>query len=129
MFCENIKGKQMPCSDGSYKQKCYIALIIVVWLIPFFHVGWKGGSWNVFPRWWGFQHDAAAVGRAPNVVMAKVEVDGSGAARLGDSSGALSQTLPTIPIRRQRIGNLTCGQGPETAISWALIMIVRMCRK
>jgi hypothetical protein len=39
----------------------YGGAILLLWLLPFFHVGWKGRSWSVFPRWWGVQHEAAGL--------------------------------------------------------------------
>ncbi len=32
-----------------------------VWLVPFFMTGWTKRSWDVFPRWWSFQHSAAGL--------------------------------------------------------------------
>jgi len=103
------------------RKPSFVLIATLFWLIPFFHVGWQGGSWGVFPKWRSASSGAAAVGRGSNVGMAKGMVDWCGAA---DPGGALSQTHPTNPIRGQRIRNLTCSQEPETAISWASIMIV-----
>jgi len=44
-----------------YRPTVFLGLVGLLWLIPFFHVGWQGGSWSVFPRWWGFQHAAAGL--------------------------------------------------------------------
>jgi hypothetical protein len=112
-------------------KSCYFLIATLRWLTPFFPVAWQGGSWSVFPKWWGFQHAAAVVGRGSNMGMAKGMVDWCGAADPGDPGGMLSQTRPTNPIRGHRNGSMTGGQEPEIAIGWTSIMIVivRMCRK
>jgi hypothetical protein len=47
--------------NDSSSKRWFIVGATLLWLIPFFHVGWKGAAWSVFPRWWGFQHAAAGL--------------------------------------------------------------------
>jgi hypothetical protein len=39
----------------------YLGLAMVLYLVPFFWVGWRGGEVLKFARWWGFQHSAAGL--------------------------------------------------------------------
>ena len=39
----------------------FFVTFTLFWLIPFFFVGWKGGAWSIFPKWWSFQHSAAGL--------------------------------------------------------------------
>jgi hypothetical protein len=122
----NNLGLEMLIHSSS--KRWFLVVASLLWRMPFFHVGWKRGSWSVFPKWWGFQHAAAVVGGASNVIIPKGVADWGGPA---DPGGELSQTRLTYQTRGNRIGSMTSGQEPETAISWTSIMvvIVRMCRK
>ncbi len=44
-----------------WARRVYLIVGVVVYLVPFFLVGWRGGEWRVFPKWWRFQHSAAGL--------------------------------------------------------------------
>lgn len=39
----------------------FLSGALALYVVPFFFVGWNGGSWWVFPKWWSFQHAAAGL--------------------------------------------------------------------
>lgn len=56
-----LKLENSPLTNALSYKVGYLLLCSVFWLAPFFHTGLTRVSWKIFPKAWGYQHNAAAL--------------------------------------------------------------------